>query len=73
MVDRYGLTLAAILFSANYQLSDNNFTYGIGFLIRESECLDTKIAFVLHSYHCESISAAILDCEGSTGGILVDL
>ena len=56
-----------------------NFTYDIGFLLPENICLDTKIAFLcqfvgqlLAIMYCESILAAILDCEVPTHGILCD-
>ena len=64
-------------FYANYQSSDNNFAYGIGFVIHENVCLYTQIAFLLELVEqllvlirCKSISAAILDCEVSTNGNL---
>ena len=56
-----------------------NFTYDIGFLLPENIRLDTKIAFLcqfvgqlLAIMYCESILAAILDCEVPTNGILCD-
>ena len=56
-----------------------NFTYDIGFLLPENIRLDTKIAFLcqcvgqlLAIMYCESILAAILDCEVPNNGILWD-